>query len=178
MPTAVQPNNSTTPSTHIVQVTSSIGLLVGVIAIIIFAAWISHQKNPPLTVSPFATNFRQDHERQQKEARAARRHTLESIPIVRYHAKVREVEQDVPGRGNESTELISTREFLENGSQLICDGGMLLKPDSESEESSCPVCTEDFVENERVRVLPCGHIYHQHCIDPWLFGKTGTCPLW
>jgi len=43
---------------------------------------------------------------------------------------------------------------------------------------SCPVCVEDFLESDDVRILPCGHTYHQHCIDPWLLGFAGTCPLW
>jgi Ring finger domain len=43
---------------------------------------------------------------------------------------------------------------------------------------SCPVCVEDFLESDNVRILPCGHAYHQHCIDLWLLGFAGTCPLW
>ena len=39
---------------------------------------------------------------------------------------------------------------------------------SSYEPHGCSVCTEDFVENQQVGVLPCGHIYHQLCIDPWL----------
>lgn len=42
---------------------------------------------------------------------------------------------------------------------------------------TCSVCTEDFVENETVRILPCGHIYHRRCIDPWLLRFGGNCPL-
>lgn len=43
---------------------------------------------------------------------------------------------------------------------------------------TCSVCTEDFVENDAVRILPCGHIYHRRCIDPWLLRFGGNCPLW
>lgn len=43
---------------------------------------------------------------------------------------------------------------------------------------TCSVCTEDFVENDTVRILPCGHIYHRRCIDPWLLRFGGNCPLW
>src|SRR5208282_3690852 len=42
----------------------------------------------------------------------------------------------------------------------------------------CTVCTEDFIESEDVRILPCHHIYHKRCIDPWLLYFAGTCPLW
>jgi hypothetical protein len=48
----------------------------------------------------------------------------------------------------------------------------------EDKPRECSVCTENFSESEDVRVLPCGHIYHQHCVDPWLLDFAGTCPLW
>jgi len=46
------------------------------------------------------------------------------------------------------------------------------------EPLSCSVCTENFIENEDIRILPCGHMHHQRCIDPWLLGFAATCPLW
>lgn len=42
----------------------------------------------------------------------------------------------------------------------------------------CPVCQEDFESGQQLRVLPCGHSFHQHCIDPWLLNVSGSCPLW
>lgn len=42
----------------------------------------------------------------------------------------------------------------------------------------CSICTEDFAVGEDVRVLPCDHKYHPHCVDPWLVNVSGTCPLW
>ncbi|CAK7198932.1 hypothetical protein SEUCBS139899_001600 [Sporothrix eucalyptigena] len=41
----------------------------------------------------------------------------------------------------------------------------------------CSICTEDFAVGEDVRVLPCNHKYHPHCVDPWLVNVSGTCPL-
>jgi hypothetical protein len=46
------------------------------------------------------------------------------------------------------------------------------------EPASCSICTEDFLDREDVRILPCAHIYHQRCIDSWLLDFSGTCPLW
>lgn len=43
------------------------------------------------------------------------------------------------------------------------DGGQL---GSTSDPASCSICTDNFAENENVRILPCGHFYHRHCIDP------------
>lgn len=44
--------------------------------------------------------------------------------------------------------------------------------------SGCSICTEDFLGSDEVRILPCDHIYHQHCIDLWLLDLANTCPLW
>jgi hypothetical protein len=46
------------------------------------------------------------------------------------------------------------------------------------ELQSCSICTEDFVEDESLRPLPCGHRFHPSCIDPWLSRRSITCPLW
>lgn len=43
---------------------------------------------------------------------------------------------------------------------------------------SCPICTDDFVKGQDLRVLPCNHQFHPECVDPWLVNVSGTCPLW
>ena len=42
----------------------------------------------------------------------------------------------------------------------------------------CPVCQDDFESGQQLRILPCLHSFHQHCIDPWLLNVSGSCPLW
>jgi hypothetical protein len=42
---------------------------------------------------------------------------------------------------------------------------------------TCPVCTEDFVQYQLLRVLPCGHQYHVKCIEDWL-ARGSNCPVW
>lgn len=42
---------------------------------------------------------------------------------------------------------------------------------------TCSICLEDYVEGERLRVLPCKHTYHTKCIDPWLTRGKRNCPL-
>lgn len=42
----------------------------------------------------------------------------------------------------------------------------------------CAICTEDFRMRTWVRRLPCVHIFHPRCIDPWLLEFASTCPLW
>ncbi|XP_052173787.1 RING-H2 finger protein ATL74-like [Diospyros lotus] len=42
--------------------------------------------------------------------------------------------------------------------------------------TECPICLGEFVEGEKVRVLPkCSHGFHMKCIDRWLLSHS-TCP--
>lgn len=43
--------------------------------------------------------------------------------------------------------------------------------------STCPICTEDFVQNALLHVLPCHHQYHVGCIRDW-FVRGSNCPIW
>ncbi|KAJ1812138.1 hypothetical protein LPJ56_003999, partial [Coemansia sp. RSA 2599] len=40
----------------------------------------------------------------------------------------------------------------------------------------CGICMEEYQANEQVLELPCGHFYHNECIDHWL-KVNGTCPI-
>lgn len=46
------------------------------------------------------------------------------------------------------------------------------------DQSECSICMHAFNTNDKIRVLPCKHDFHQACIDPWLVGFSGTCPVW
>jgi hypothetical protein len=42
----------------------------------------------------------------------------------------------------------------------------------------CAMCLVVYELGDRIRCLPCSHIYHTQCIDRWLTGAEGrTCPL-
>ena len=44
-------------------------------------------------------------------------------------------------------------------------------------EETCSVCLGEYEVNERVKWLPpCGHEFHEACIDLWFTNHT-TCPM-
>lgn len=52
-------------------------------------------------------------------------------------------------------------------------------------ENECTICSEDYVEGDALRVLPCRHEYHLHCFDRWMYtfatdsraNAEPSCPL-
>lgn len=44
------------------------------------------------------------------------------------------------------------------------------------EYNVCPICMENFVDNDEVVVLDCAHVFHGSCIHEWGHYK-GNCPI-
>ena len=44
------------------------------------------------------------------------------------------------------------------------------------DNSQCIICMESFNENELVKQLSCGHIFHEDCINQWL-EQQKNCPF-
>ena len=42
-------------------------------------------------------------------------------------------------------------------------------------EMGCP-CRDELQVDERVRVMPCNHVYHPPCLAPWL-AVHNSCPV-
>jgi hypothetical protein len=45
----------------------------------------------------------------------------------------------------------------------------------DADHNQCGICLADYVEEDKLRVLPCSHCYHSNCVDSWLKLKA-TCP--
>eukprot|EP00937_MAST-01D_sp_MAST-1D-sp2_P008223 g8223.t1 len=50
--------------------------------------------------------------------------------------------------------------------------------------AACAICLDDYGALDEVRVLPCGHVFHTRCCDPWFLGSrcrptcfTKVCPV-
>lgn len=46
----------------------------------------------------------------------------------------------------------------------------------EHDDEPCSICLDNMRPSFNCRMLPCGHIFHTECIDPWLLSHQ-TCPL-
>lgn len=57
----------------------------------------------------------------------------------------------------------------------------LLKKDKWSSEhykyNECIVCGDNLKEEQDIIILPCEHIYHVECIEPWLCKNSNKCPI-
>jgi hypothetical protein len=42
---------------------------------------------------------------------------------------------------------------------------------------ACSICLENFQEQQLVRVTPCRHEFHSHCLEQWLTSYKDRCPL-
>ncbi|TGO33222.1 hypothetical protein BHYA_0259g00040 [Botrytis hyacinthi] len=124
---------------------------------------------------------------------------IDQMPIFRYHfvgqpALVHQrsstvegihADKSVSAEGNEisfcddsTSKALSPTSIipnLENSPLSISDLGeravVLSQP-------TCPVCLDDFKNGTTlIRELPCGHIFHPECIDPFLGNNSSLCPM-
>lgn len=42
---------------------------------------------------------------------------------------------------------------------------------------SCAICLEIIEDDDEVRGLMCGHVFHSDCLDPWLTKRRACCPM-
>ena len=142
----------------------------------------------------------------QSRAKGIARAMLDTLPIIKFDDKdankpadpVRDVELGSTNTGQQtSTDGTSEGANPTSSSRAAStgDGPDVVKTEaaigvgdqSETRQPSsnpiddglaCSVCTDDFINGQDIRVLPCKHKFHPECIDPWLLNVSGTCPLW
>ncbi|KAK3777070.1 hypothetical protein RRG08_008917 [Elysia crispata] len=46
----------------------------------------------------------------------------------------------------------------------------------EGDFDQCAVCIEPYKDGDIIRLMPCRHVFHKSCVDPWLLDHR-TCPM-
>jgi Ring finger domain len=183
------------------RIVVSVALIVALAAIIGCLMWVKRRiRNDTPVATPLVPLPSQG----VQPRKGIESYLLESIPVITYRASLESNEQEetsMPGEstcggaGDKSAKGASTMQtevdaggLLDNtlyvstqniNTPLKEDTAQIMEPKGSRQDSkTCSICTEDFVEGRNVRILPCRHIYHRRCIDPWLLDFAGTCPLW
>lgn len=81
------------------------------------------------------------------------------------------IEQDQ--NDNVETELKKAKHLVQD---FIIPFVFQQKQKSDLDSITCAICMENIECGDRVVSLPCAHIFHIKCIDPWL-QKNSHCPI-
>ena len=185
----------------------SVCLTIGLIIIIVVTTFLAHTRGPIITVTISAAHPGTHEERRHRgipnyllQAIPVIKYSTRPQPNdeeLAVNTRNSEVYSDLPGGeipmkacGSKPTHAnpkasVTIRageqgkgKMFENPDMPEYNAMLSLKTRSKHEPLGCSVCKEDFSESDDVRILPCGHTHHQHCIDPWILDFAGTCPLW
>ena len=103
--------------------------------------------------------------------------------VISIHEEEEEEDDDFDDYGLDIQEIrnstVEGRFQIQKKSQPEGEGrksGTTGTGESSAEPKSCPICLEAFAEKERIRTLPCFHVYHVRCIDRWL-KRNAKCPI-
>ena len=77
------------------------------------------------------------------------------------------------GAGDEALARMPTRVFSKKNARKV---GSDAPPTPRDETPTCAICMCDAEEGDTLRRLPCGHEFHQNCVDRWLTDHR-TCPM-
>ena len=76
-------------------------------------------------------------------------------------------------------EMLPPMRFADAKGFLVAEGrDMGAAADGDDGGVECAVCLSAMADDEMVRVLPCVHVFHVGCIDPWFQRRGGSpaCP--
>jgi hypothetical protein len=180
MPTAPQPAtaHSGTKGRPIVTVFA----MLAIVLIIVILGSCIRRNQPPIPESIVLRHSPRPRKRPQK---CVARAVLDALPVLSYETALhvhnldeeKAIEPSVPVQSattlNNTVLSVGHEKQLERTSLKAGFAPALMQRKEE-----CPICTETFHRTDAVRMLPCDHIYHQRCIDPWLLRFACTCPLW
>lgn len=61
--------------------------------------------------------------------------------------------------------------------QIITDDDIIDQHSLHFDSGSCAICLEIIEDDDIVRGLICGHVFHAECLDPWLTKRRACCPM-
>lgn len=106
---------------------------------------------------------------------------VETLPTREYSGTSSEDEEETSP--NTSLELRDKSEMpyddeddIDQEGGGLCASLLACKHDTYG-HNSCSICLDEYEVGEHIRVLPCQHTFHTHCIFPWLTERSPTCPL-
>eukprot|EP00736_Rhodelphis_marinus_P013348 Rmarinus@m.7371 len=131
----------------------------------------SHTAEGTGVASIAAVNVEVDLESGTGEACAAERQRLLSAS---------KLSTEPPNEGEGDEEIAEERRASpatsSGGAKEPSAGTRSSEADQGNEVDVCSICLDDFSEGDSLRRLPCGHYFHQPCVDKW-FGSRLLCPL-
>ncbi len=174
--------------------TVSVALCIMLVIIIFFVVYFARR------VSLLKQNLRASlpRERMPARRRGISRGTLEALPIVQYDAGVVTRHHGLAGIIKLQLLRRQTRTTINSNMNITHPGCDAVESSPRNKAASwfqrhntshsktnqspvmpsCAICADDFTDGVPVRKLPCKHIFHPTCIDPWLLDRATTCPLW
>ena len=80
-----------------------------------------------------------------------------------------DVDDDLEGNvGDERSSLRVNASSSNEGRPVDAES---INPPWFDEQTECAICLNDFTKGDRVRVLPCKHIFHLDEVDEWLIHR-------
>ena len=87
----------------------------------------------------------------------------------------------VPNSADDPTALECAYCSQESNSSSAADAARPCDRAENPNALECILCLDAYETGQRVRTLPCDHVFHQHCIDRWLFESCSpekrVCPV-
>ncbi|PVU85672.1 hypothetical protein BB559_006884 [Furculomyces boomerangus] len=89
---------------------------------------------------------------------------LESYPVVTMKVYKKSTAHKIPEKVFEKKKLFSPKPRPHEPKT------------STNSKVECSICFVELKDEDLVRIIPCYHPFHKHCIDNWLLERLGFCP--
>lgn len=105
---------------------------------------------------------------------AATNHLRGQVYTVDRILQLRNNRNSVPGQLFQNAQMTNVLKVIKNIDTVPIQ--MYKNIDASNNNSECLICYDQFVPTDIVRILPCNHILHIHCIDDHLKNISHLCP--